>query len=520
MDIRISKTAATAILLQYSNLLLFENALIFDGSGSEPLIGSLLARDGRIAEIGASLQVGDAERVNCSGLALSPGIVDLHSHSDLQVLRNDRAKTLQGVTSEVVGNCGFSAFPCGSRPEEVQEYAGDILFGNGQSWSWDNASEYLSQAHQDAQYCHVETLVGHGTLRTAFAGAKQGNLAHSELDAMEGSLAECLSGGALGFSTGLMYAPGSSAPREELVRLCHTTARLGKVYATHMRSYGDHLLEAVEEQLSLAAETGCRLQLSHLQAVGRRNWDKQSRVLDRLEKARREGIDVAFDSYPYLAGSTLLTQLLPQWALEGGTPALLERLTNPPIRAEMRLEMQQSMPQQWSDIIIASVRSQERQYLVGKSIASLAQEAGQDSAEFMMDLLLQEGAKVNIVSFNQSDTNLRELLTHPLCTVISDGFYVSGKPHPRLYGTFPSLLGDISRDRQWMPLADAIHRVTARPAERFGLKERGRLQKGFIADLLLFDPAVISSRATYEDPSATPMGIVGVYRSGKRIVPV
>ena len=459
----------------------------------------------------------DAEVVDCTGLALAPGFIDIHSHSDLQVLRSDRAKADQGVTAEVVGNCGFSAFPCGSHADGVRAFADPILYGAGEEWQWPDARGYFGDSRARARFCHVESLVGHGTLRTAVAGPRQGPLGSADLDAMEGMLADCLAGGAAGFSTGLMYAPGSSAPREELLRLCRVVARAGRIYTSHMRSYGDQLLEAIEEQLDLARQTGCRLQLSHLQAVGRRNWDKQRRALDRLEAAREEGIDVAFDSYPYLAGSTVLTQLLPQSALDGGTDALLERLTEPATRARLLKETRDGMPQQWSDIVVSSVASAKRQDHVGRTIADLAERAGHDPAEFVFDLLIEERAQVLMISFNQSEQNLRELLTHPLCTVISDGFYVEGRPHPRLYGTFPSLLGEVSRERGWLSLADAVHRVTNRPATRFSLARRGLLAAGYVADIVLFDPATVAGKANYDEPKTPPTGIRRVYLEGRRI---
>jgi len=285
-----------------------------------------------------------------------------------------------------------------------------------------------------------------------------------------------------------------------------------------MRSYGDGLLPAVDEQLDLARATGCRLQISHLQAVGRRNWDKQRAALDKLEQAHREGIDVAFDSYPYLAGSTVLQQILPQQALDGGVDRLLARLRDPQSRARLRDETTRSMPQEWSDIFIASVASPERQAVVGRDIASLAREAGCDPAEFAFDLLASERAQVTIVSFNQSESNLRELLAHPLCSVISDGLYVRGRPHPRLYGTFPFLLGEISRDRGWLSLAEAVHRITARPAARFHFAGRGRLAPGFQADLVLFDPLTIAGPATYDAPTTAPLGIRMVLLDGKPIL--
>ena len=320
---------------------------------------------------------------------------------------------------------------------------------------------------------------------------------------------------------GLMYAPGSSAPFDELARLCRRVARTGKLYATHMRSYSFELLEAVEEQLELARETGCRLQISHLQAVGRVNWDKQRRALDLLESAReRDGVDVEFDIYPYQAGSTVLTQFMPQWALDGGTAALLRRLSDAGDRRRIAEEAVAGMAQQWSDVFIASVDSTVNQALVGLHLEEIGRRRGVDPVDAAIQLIVDEQGAVNIVSFNQSEENLRGLLTHPLCSVISDGFYVKGRPHPRLHGTFPFLLGEISRTRGWMPLEQAIHKITMKPATRLGLGDRGRLASGMQADITVFDPRRIAGPATYERPEQAPCGLIAVYREGENVLPV
>jgi dihydroorotase/N-acyl-D-amino-acid deacylase len=280
-----------------------------------------------------------------------------------------------------------------------------------------------------------------------------------------------------------------------------------------MRSYSFELLESVEEQLALARATGCRLQISHLQAVGQANWDKQRRALDAIEAAAREGINVEFDIYPYRAGSTVMTQLLPQWALEGGTDRMISRLRDTTERRRIAEEAVSSMAQRWRDIFVTSVRSGLNQRLVGQHLDEIAARLGVDPIDAAIDLIIQEEGAVNIVSFNQSEENLRELLTHPLCSVISDGFYVNGRPHPRLHGTFPFLLGQIARDEKWMPLESAIHKITEKPAARLGLRDRGRIATGLRADLVVFDPAVISSPATYENPEQDPVGVVAVYRA-------
>jgi dihydroorotase/N-acyl-D-amino-acid deacylase len=330
---------------------------------------------------------------------------------------------------------------------------------------------------------------------------------------MAGILDESLAAGSAGFSTGLMYAPGSSAQTPELERLCEVVARRGKFYATHMRNYSNTLLESTREQIALAEKTGCRLQISHLQAAGRNNWPGQQPTLEEIEAAHDRGVDVEFDIYPYQCGSTVLTQFLPQWTLDGGNAELLKRLRDPKTRQTIWDELQTSS-RYWGDITISSVASDANEPIVGKTVTEIAELRGIDAANCAMDLLLEEDAAVNIVSFNQSEENLRQLITHRLCSVITDGFYVKGKAHPRLYGTYPELLGKLVRERGWLPLHEAVYKSTGKPAKRLNLSDRGVLRPGNRADLVVFDAEQIASPATYEDPNQAPRGIVHVIKNG------
>jgi len=501
-----------------SDSILLTGGTLIDGTGKPGRPGDLLIAGDRISEVG-SLNVSSPVRtIDCQGLAISPGFIDAHSHSDLQVLENRPEKAAQGVTTEVVGNCGFSPYPAADDRKALHEFANGIFCGD-ESWGWQDAKAYLDESRRSAKLTNVVSLVGHGTLRIAFAGNKLGPLSSRELDSMEQSLSDSLTGGAAGFSTGLMYAPGASAPEDELFRLCRVVARHEKVYATHIRNYSFHLEEAIDEQLALARGTGCRLQISHLQTVGRMNWDRQQRIIDKIEQARREGVDVAFDCYPYVAGSTVLTQLLPQWSLDGGIPGLISRLLDPEERSRIAKETVAGMPHRWNDIFISAVGSSGNQHLVGRNIDEIANQRSREPVETVIDLIVEEQGVANMITFNQSEENLRQNLTHPLSVVISDGFYVRGRPHPRLWGTFPHLLGTVVREKKWMPLEDAVHRVTAKPAERFNIKERGELRPGFYADLVVFDPERVDSPATYENPEQAPQGIHYVLRNGQIIWP-
>lgn len=494
--------------------LIFSNATIVDGSGADSFCADILVAADRIVEVAPSIQAPDADCIDCTGLTLVPGFIDSHTHSDLQVIEGRTDKLRQGVTTEVIGNCGFSAYPPAHPADDLRSFANGIFCGSD-SWGWNSTEEYL-RAIEQSRTANVVSLVGHGSLRIAVAGARQGPLSEAQLCSMESLLEEAFAAGAAGFSTGLMYAPGSSAPPEELERMCRVTAKAGKIYTSHIRSYFSELVDAVDEQLELARRSGGRLQISHLQAVGAANWPLQQIAIDHIERARAEGIDVEFDCYPYVAGSSVLTQVLPQSALDGGVPALLGRLRDTASRQAIRDELNRIIPWRWSDIYISSVGSAANQSAIGKNLSELAESCGKTPTDVTLDLLLEEEGDVNMLCFNQSMENLQVTLTHPCSTIISDGFYVKGRPHPRLHGTFPLLLGSFTRDRGWLSLAQAVHKITGKPAERYSLKHRGVLAPGYFADIVGFRADAIDSPATYECPNEAPIGIEFVYRNGRK----
>ena len=497
-------------------LTLLRGGTIIDGSGKPGYRGDVLLEGDRIAEVGHVKAGPDARVVDCQGLVVAPGFVDVHSHSDLQALEGRREKLLQGVTTEVVGNCGFSAFPAPDGKKLLQEFANGILCGEG-DWGWKSAREYLEAAAASPTVT-VAPLVGHGSLRVAVAGFQNGPLEQRQVELMEKLLDESLAAGAAGFSTGLMYAPGSTAPFWELERLCRVVAKRDKVYATHMRDYFGGVLKATEEQLKLARATGVRLQISHLQVVGASNWPLQTKLLDMIERAERDGINVCFDCYPYTAGSTVLTQILPAWTLEGGTEAMLKRLREPEMRPRIAAQIHNWISWRWTDIYIAAAGGRPDHPTVGKNLAELAAARKSSPTDVVFDLLLEHKGAVNMLTFNQSEGNLRGTIRHYLSFVGSDGFYVKGRPHPRLHGTFPRLLGTLCRDQGWMKLEPAIWKITAGPAERFRIKDRGKLEPGYFADVTVFDPKTINSPATYEAPEQPPVGIHRVFRNGKEIL--
>jgi N-acyl-D-amino-acid deacylase len=503
-----------------ADCILLHGGVIVDGTGAAPAEGDVVVQDGRIVSVGACA-AGDSvwamgtncRVIDCSGKVIAPGFIDAHSHSDLQIVNNRTEKLLQGVTSEVVGNCGFSPYPAPQDPQVLRDFANGILCGD-EAWGWASASDYLASASQ-SKVATVASLVGHGSLRIKVAGNTSRQLTGSELDTMCHLLGEAIDDGAAGFSSGLMYAPGSGATAEELTALARAAARKGAIYATHMRSYSAGLVQAVEEQISIARASGCALQISHLQAAGDDYWPLQQRAIDAIEEASADGVDVTFDAYPWLAGSTVLTQILPQSALDGGMAQLLNRLADPVRRGMIRQGIRPEA--RWSGVVITAAAKDEA-LLVGRSIEDIAHERGIKPEDAVMDILLEQEGHVTIVEHCQSLENLHALVTHPLAMVVTDGVYTRGRSHPRLYATFPLLLGDLVRERKWLSLEEAIHKVTCKPASRFHMSGRGRIAPGCEADITIFDPESIHTDATYEVPAVPPTGIHSVWRQGRMVV--
>jgi N-acyl-D-amino-acid deacylase len=457
------------------------DVLVVDGSGAPPRPGDVGVDDeGRVAEVGS---VGPAAvDVDGAGRMLAPGFVDVHTHDDGALVRDPGLgfKLSQGCTSLVIGNCGFSAFPA------VPGRQGRDLLGLTPSWA--DLRGYAEVVHGLGPACNAMALVGHNTVRALVMGNDRRPPTEAELATMAEHVRVAMAQGACGFSSGLVYQPGRYSSTDELVELARQVAPFGGIYATHMRNEGDHLFEAVDEALHISAEAGVPLQISHHKAAGKRNWGRVAESLARVDAANAAGADVTLDVYPYTAGSGPMIQYFD-----------LDR-PDPDLAAVIRLASCPAFPE-----------------LEGQMLVDVAARLGLDLPEAVRHVLTAPGGDRTVcIQFVIDEADVVTNLAHPLVMIGSDGIPDDrGLPHPRLYGTFPRVLGRYAREQGVLSMHEAVRRMTSLPCDRFGLAGRGRVEVGCWADLVLFGPDVVADTATYDEPRREAVGIDAVWVNGQ-----
>ncbi len=496
--------------------ILIRGGTVIDGSGGPGAVGDVAIADGRIAALGPSLSGAAARVIDTAGLAVTPGFIDIKTHSDFTLPINPKAesKVRQGVTTEIIGHCGFSVAPV--LPGKTQLLA-DYLSG-GAPWlpfREIGFPEYLDTF--PAVAVNAGMLVGHNTLRLMVMGLEDRAPTRAELEQMTALLEEGLRAGALGMSSGLFTPPGSFAAPEELLALCAVLKRHNAAYFTHLRDESNRVMEAVEEAIAVARACGIHVEIVHLKCSGVDNWSKAAAILARIDQARGEGCDIDCDAYPYAAGANPLKNLLPPWVQIGGNEAMLARLALPETRARIEAELADHGLNNWGRIpsweaVRVSI-SPRRPETAGQTVAALAKARGCDPIDQVCDHLIEDNGATRVLITSISEDDIRAIVRSPTALVGSDGNCVAdygvvaqGMPHPRFYGTFPRIIGQYVHEQRLLPLEAAIHKMTGATARALKLKDRGLLAPGYRADVAIFDPADFRDEASYADPHRYPSG--------------
>ena len=506
---------------------LLRGALVYDGSGAPPVQADVAVAGDRIEAVGRVLEAPGAHVMDLTGLALAPGFMDIHSHTDL-VLAVDAgapSKIRQGVTTEVTGQDGDSIGPW--REDEARETRERYASRYGVEFDFDDLGRFFRWLERNAPGINLASMVGAGTVRGYVIGNDDRPATPDELERMAALVADGIRDGACGLSTGLEYVPGAFADLSELVALARPLHSTGLPYASHMRNEDDHLMGAIEEALNVGRGAGVPVQISHLKAQGQRNWWKAESVLRLLESARADGLDVMYDRYPYVAYSTGLSSMFPVWARDGGTDRFLQRLDDPAVAPRIEEAVRAKVAQlgSWDAVQVSSTSSPALSWAQGQRLGALAQARGAEPYALLLHLAREDRGRSGMVGFGMSEENTTRFLAHPLGMVCSDGSALAvdgplseGTPHPRNFGTFPRVLGHYCREQRAMPLETAIHKMTAQPARRLRLEGRGTIAPGAFADLVAFDPDTVADRATFAQPHQYPVGIPHVMVNGRFVL--
>jgi len=493
--------------------------LVIDGSGAPGRIQDVGIRGEQIEVLG-DLETAEAKVViDARGLIVAPGFIDAHSHSDVFLLIEPAApnKIFQGVTTEVVGNCGVSAAPLVGDYRLPSDWRDKPLPGQ-----WRTLAEYRRVLEAQRPAPNVLFLVGHNTLRSGVMGPSDRPATELELRKMKRLLRQTLEEGACGLSTGLVYPPGMFADRREFTELAATVARVRGIYASHMRSEGAQLLDALKETISVGRSAGVRVQISHLKTAGRAHWGLLDDALELIRKARSGGVEVAADSYPYTCSWTDLDVIFPRWAHDGGAAATLARLKNPAERERLRKELLATRADEdWQAVIIASTRHPDNRRFHGRPLVEVAAELGLEPVDAVLHLAETDALKTSAFFFGMCEANLRRILAEPYVMIGSDasvraldGPLSQDYPHPRAFGTFPRFLRMVLEGKLSITIEEAVRKMTGLPAVHFRLKDRGVLARTMKADVVIFDPSAIRDTATYEEPRQLATGVRAVLVNG------
>ncbi|MHC9086062.1 N-acyl-D-amino-acid deacylase family protein [Luteimonas sp. RIT-PG2_3] len=505
--------------------LLIRNGTVYDGSGGAPQVADVAISADRIVAIGRAIEGKAAREIDATGLAVAPGFINVLSWANESMLEDGRAQSdlRQGVTLEIFGE-GSSMGPWNERMKA--NYAED----RKSPATWNTLGEYLDLLASRGIAPNVASFVGAATVRRYVLGEDDVTPDAAQLQQMQGLVRDAMQDGALGVGSSLIYVPATFAKTDELTALAQVAGQCGGMYITHMRSETDHILEAVDETIQIARDSGAPAEIYHLKIGGKANWDKLDPVVARIDAARASGVRITTDMYPYPASATGLDASMPPWVREGGYDAWAARLRDPAVRKRVIAEMR-APENDWENLfravggpqnmLLVAFRNPALQPLVGKTLAEVAAMRGTSAEDTAMDLVIEDGTRVGVAYFGMSEDNQKRQMQLPYMSFGSDGPAITAEgdnlksnPHPRAYGTFARILGHYVRDEKVLTLTEAIHRMTSLPAQHLSLRERGLLQKGYMADVVVFDPATIKDHSTFEDPHHYATGVSTVVING------
>lgn len=512
--------------------MVINNGTLIDGTGNPWIKADIGIIGQRISEIGQIGVEKSSKAIDASGLVVCPGFVDIHSHSDLTLIVNPKAesKIRQGISTEIIGNCGDSAAPLNDFLREEISKTNPFIQRSGNHIDWSSMAEYLECLNKQGVAVNVVPLVGHGNVRGCTLEFDNRSPSNAELDEMKKTLRSAMEEGAFGMSAGLLFPPGSYATTEELIELSKVVAQYDGIYTSHIRGESENLFKSMIEAILIGEKGGLPVEISHHKASGKENWGKTRDTLRMIDEARERGVDVTCDVYPYTAASIQLFALLPPWVREGGTEKMKMRLMDEGNRKRLRKEMVVST-ENWSSLLKAAnwdatmiAQSGNNPNYEGRTIAEIAQEKKMDPFDFTFDLLIEENGTCVVRSI-MCEEDVSTVMQHPTSMIATDSSSVApygplgeGKPHPRSYGAFPKVLGKYVREEGILTLENAIRKMTSMPAQRIGIRDRGLIKKGMCADICIFDSKTIMDNATFENPHQFSTGVKYLLVNGKLVL--
>jgi N-acyl-D-amino-acid deacylase len=510
---------------------IIKGGTVYDGSGRRPVKADVGIKDDRIVAVENLSRANAATIVDATGLAVSPGFINMLAHSESSLIVDPRSlsEIKQGVTTQIFGE--LSMGPLNDQMKRrLRDQQGDVKF----DIEWTTLAEYLQYLEKRGIPQNVASFIGAATIREYVIGLEDKPPTAAQLDQMRELVRREMEAGALGITTALIYPPAFFAKTEELIELCKVAAKYKGKYTTHMRSEGNQLIEAVQETIRISREAGHPAEIYHLKASGQPNWSKMDQVISMIEKARRQGVQISADMYTYPAGGTGLDASMPPWVFDGGRDAAYKRLQDPATRKKIA-DAIRTPTDEWENlyllagspdrILLAGFRSEKLKPLTGKTLAEVARMRGEDPVETIMNLVLEDRSRIGTIYFLMSEDNIKKQIRQPWVSFGSDaasiapeGNFLKSAAHPRAYGNFARLLGKYVREEKVISLAEAVRRLSGLPATNLGLDHRGFLKPGMFADVVVFDPQTIADRATFENPHQLAVGVKDVFVNGVQVL--